>query len=325
METFRRAKPDLPPDPKRSSQADQMPMRGMPFATIRTWGEMIRFSHSVFALPFALIATFMAGKHLDGGLPHIGQIALIVLCMVAARSFAMTFNRIADAKIDAANPRTVGRPLPTGKISAHQAWCFLFVSAFVFGLGCLGFHLAFANPWPLYLAAPTLLFLAAYSYTKRASSLAHFALGTAIGFAPVAGWIAIHPSSLGPPAFLLMAAVIFWIAGFDIIYACQDIEPDRRDGLFSIPASLGIPKALLVSRACHALTVGFLIALGILSNLGWLYWAALVVTALLLAAEQAVVRPNDLSRVNLAFFTINGCISLMLGTATICDVLFISD
>ena len=290
-------------------------------ATVRTWAEMIKFSHSVFALPFALIATFLAGRRLDGGLPTWTQLLLILICMVSARSVAMTFNRIADAALDARNPRTADRPLPASRISRGQAWAFLVSSAITFAAACGGFQVFCGNPWPGLLALPTLGVLAAYSYAKRFTASAHFVLGAVIAFAPLAAWIAIHPASLGWPAVLLGGVVLFWIAGFDIIYACQDIDVDRRDGLHSIPAALGVARSLLISRMCHILAILLLTGLGLTVGLGWLYWAAVGLTALLLAAEQSVVKPDDLSRVNLAFFAINGCISLLLGLATICDIL----
>jgi len=292
-------------------------------ATTRTWGEMIKFSHSVFALPFALVATFLAARGNAGGLPTATQLGLIVLCMVAARSFAMTFNRIADQSIDAGNPRTARRPLVTGDISRGQAWAFLIACAAAFAAGCGGFLVLLDNPWPLYLSLPTLGLLAGYSYMKRVTSLAHFALGAAIAFAPMAAWIAIDPSTLGWPAVLLTGCVVFWIAGFDIIYACQDVEYDRRDALHSVPARLGVARALWVSRACHVVTVALLACFGIVVGLHWLFWSAVGMTAVLLAAEQSVVRAHDLSRVNLAFFTLNGCVSLLLGIATIADVLLL--
>lgn len=292
-----------------------------PFTVIKTWGEMVRFSHSVFALPFALMAAFLAGRRMAHGLPTFGQIGLIVLCMVAARSFAMTFNRIADAALDARNPRTADRPLLTGRITLPQAWGLLASSATVFAAGCWGFLVVYANPWPLSLGLPTLALLAAYSYAKRFTVWTHFALSAAIGFAPVATWIAIHPASLGWQAAILMGVVTSWMGGFDIIYACQDVEVDRRDRLFSLPARWGIARALLISRCCHAATVILLAALGHAAGLGWVYWLAVAVTAVLLAAEQALVSANNLSRVNLAFFTINGCVSLLLGAAAIIDLL----
>ncbi len=289
---------------------------------VQTWGEMVKFSHSVFALPFALVATVMAGRNLPAGHASAGQFALIILCMVAARSFAMTFNRIADADLDARNPRTASRPIPTGRISRRSAWTFLIVFALLFALGCYGFLHYYANRRPLTLSLPTLATLAGYSYAKRFTPLAHFILGMAISFAPVAAWIAIHPASVGSgPPFLLMAAVMSWITGFDIIYACQDIDVDRREQLNSIPAALGIGPALLVSRGCHILCIAMLVGFGLVCHLGWIYWIGLGITAALLAAEQAVVRPNDLSRVNLAFFTLNGCVSLLFAAAAITDIL----
>lgn len=295
-------------------------MVSSPITTIRTWGEMVRFSHSVFALPFALIAAFLAGRGLPGGVPTAGQLLLIVACMVAARSFAMTFNRIADAGIDRRNPRTATRPIQTGRISLRAAWVFTGVAAAAFILACAGFRAWYANTWPLYLSVPTLIFLAFYSYTKRFTEAAHFFLGAAIAFAPTAAWIAIDPASLGLPALLLTGAVLFWIAGFDILYACQDVEVDRREGLFSIPARFGVARALVASRLCHVATVGLLAALGPAAGLGLIYGAGVVVTALLLAAEQSVVKPTDLSRLNLAFFTLNGCVSVLLAAAAIVDV-----
>lgn len=292
-------------------------------ATTRTWGEMIKFSHSLFALPFALIATFLAGRSNPTRLPTPAQLALILVCMIAARSFAMTFNRIADRAIDARNPRTATRPLVTGKITPKQAWAFLVASAALLAAGCAGFLFLCNNPWPLYLCLPTLALLATYSYMKRITTMAHFVLGIAIAFAPTAAWIAISPYTLGLPSLLLTGCVLFWIAGFDIIYACQDFEADRREGLKSVPARLGIANALWVSRACHVLTLALLAAFGMVVGLDWLFWTAAAVTAVLLFAEQSVVRPSDLSRVNLAFFTLNGCVSLVLGLATIADILWL--
>jgi 4-hydroxybenzoate polyprenyltransferase len=290
-------------------------------ATVRIWGEMVKFSHSVFALPFALVGMFAAGRHLPGGVPSAMQIGLILLCMVAARSFAMTFNRIVDADLDARNPRTVARPIPAGHISRKQAWLFTACWAGLFLLACVGFWVFCNNRWPTLLAIPTLTCLAGYSYAKKFTVGAHFVLGAVIACAPTAAWIAIHPESLGLPAILLTAAVMFWIAGFDIIYACQDVEVDRHEGLFSIPSALGIGRALWVSRACHVVTVTILGALGLVLSLGWLYGVAVGITAALLAAEQSVVRPDDLSRVNLAFFTMNGCVSLLFGLLSIVALL----
>ncbi len=295
-----------------------------PLETIQTWGEMIKFAHSVFALPFALIATFLAGRELPGrSLPLPGHVLLIIGCMVSARSVAMTFNRIADREIDARNPRTQDRPLPTVRLSL-RATLFFFGCAMGAFLGCcFGFYWLYENPWPLAGSVPVLLYLCGYSYAKRFTKWSHYWLGSAIALSPVAAWVAIHPPSLGLPALALMGAVTLWIAGFDIIYACQDIEVDRRDGLHSLPARLGPGPALWLARASHVGTVALLLALAWLAPLGGLYLAGVAVVGVLLLVENALVHPNDFSRVNLAFFTINGVVSLLLGVVAVVDAIWI--
>ncbi len=290
-------------------------------SSARTWTEMIKFSHSIFALPFAIMATFLAGRELPEGRPGAFHLALIVVCMVAARSVAMTFNRIVDARIDARNPRTASRPLPAGKLTMMQAWMFLGVFFVTYGVGCFGFYFKFANPWPMLLGGPVLMVLCGYSFAKRFTRWAHFWLGGAIGLSPVAAWIAIHPSSLGLPAILLSVAVMLWIAGFDIIYACQDIDVDRKEGLFSIPSRLGPVIALTITRAAHTVVVVLLVLVGRYAGLGWMYCVGVGIVALLLLIENFSVRPDDFSKVNLAFFTINGVVSLLLATCTVIDVL----
>lgn len=286
--------------------------------SIHTWGTMIKFSHSIFALPFAVLATFLAARPTT---PTLQQLLLIVVCMVAARSAAMTFNRIADAKIDAANPRTANRPIPAGHISPAAAWLFFALASLAFIAGCAGFYFLEQNPWPLILAIPVLLFLMSYSYTKRFTRWSHVVLGLGIAFAPVAAWIAINPATLNATAWCLMAAVTFWIAGFDLIYACQDVAFDRDAKLHSVPSRMGIPTALNLARIFHFLTIVFLIAVGQLANLGTLYFVGVGLVAILLIIENAIVKPNDLSRVNLAFFTINGAVGLLLGILGVCDIL----
>ena len=284
---------------------------------LKTWAEMIKVSHSVFALPFAVLAMFLAARP---ELPSWTQCGLIVLCMVAARSAAMTFNRIVDARLDKANPRTAGRPIPTGRITLLAAWVFFVAACGFFVLGCAGFRWWTGNSWPLMLSLPVIGLLCFYSLAKRFTQLSHVALGLVIALAPVAAWIAIDPTSLGRTAWLLMATVTFWIAGFDIIYACQDIEFDCSAGLFSLPARMGIAPALWTARVFHLGTVAALVAVGLSANLGAFYYTGVGCVGVLLLVENSLVHPNDLSRVNTAFFTINGIVGLVLGGLGVVDI-----
>ncbi len=297
-----------------------------PLASLRRWAEMVKFSHSIFALPFAMMAAFLAARAaFDAGrLPHPrptgGQILLILLCMVAARSAAMTFNRLVDARLDALNPRTATRAIAAGTMSRLQGTLFFLAAGLLFVAGCAGF-LLLANPWPLWLSLPVLAYLCFYSYTKRFTRWSHFVLGTAIALSPPAAWLAIDPASVGLPAVVLMGAVTLWIGGFDIIYACQDIDADRKLGLHSLPSRIGPARALWISRACHLGTVVLLLAMMGVTSLGWIYLAGVLLVALLLLIENLLVRADDFSRVNLAFFTVNGAISVALGLLTIADCL----
>lgn len=283
--------------------------------------EMIKFAHSIFALPFAAIAVLLAGRDLPGGWPRPGQIGLILVCMVAARSVAMTFNRIADADIDARNPRTAGRALPAGRLTRGFAWGFLMAMAGLFLIGCAGFWWFYGNHWPMLLGVPVLLVLCGYSYAKRFTSLSHVWLGLSTGLAPVGAWVAISPGTLGLPAIVLGAVVLSWMVGFDIIYSLQDIEIDRRDGLFSLPARIGPSRALLVSRACHAVVVLLLLWLGLLAGMGLMWTCGVAAVAVLLLVEQSLVSPTDFSRVNVAFFVVNGIVSIVLALAALGDIL----
>ena len=232
-------------------------------SVVHTWGEMIRFSHSLFALPFAVLATFLAARP---QLPQLTQFGLILLAMVGARSAAMTFNRLADARLDAMNPRAAARALPRGRISPRAAWLFFAAACAAFVLACVG-SAGDGNPWPI-LCIPVLLLLCLYSYTKRITRWSHLALGAAIGFSPVAAWIAISPQTLGAPAWLLMVAALFWIGGFDVIYACQDVEFYRRHGVHSLPAKIGIGPAVLT----RAFSCGNIAAWRCrVTAAGWLY------------------------------------------------------
>lgn len=285
------------------------------------WGEMIKFSHSVFALPFAIVATVLAGRRATPPGPGWFEVGLIVLCMVTARSFAMTINRIVDARFDGRNTRTANRPLVTGAISHSAAWSFAVATAILFVAACYGFQAFRANAWPVVLSPIVLAYLAGYSFAKRFTVAAHFWLGFAIASAPAAAWIAVHPPSVGLPALLLVLASGLWIAGFDLIYACQDIDADRRERLHSIPARYGAAAALRLSRACHVATVAALSTLPAYEPMGGLYWAGVALAAGLLAYEQSLVRADDLSRVNLAFFTVNGCVSIGFAGLAVADVL----
>lgn len=286
-------------------------------SSLRTWGEMVKFSHSVFALPFAILATFLAARP---QLPSVSQFVLIVVCMVAARSAAMTFNRLIDAASDAGNPRTAARPLPAGRISTRAAWWFFLSACGCFAAGCAGFWLLHGNPWPLMLCLPVIVFLCSYSYTKYFTRWSHLVLGAAIAFSPVAAWIAVNPATLGWQGWLFMPAVMFWIAGFDLIYACQDVEFDRREGLHSVPARMGVPAALWMARGFHVLAVAVLIIAGRANELGVLYYSGVACVAVLLTVENAIVSPSNLSRVNLAFFTVNGVVGVVLGVLGVLDV-----
>jgi 4-hydroxybenzoate polyprenyltransferase len=284
------------------------------FTLVRRLLELIRFSHTVFALPFALLSGLLGWVYRAkvGMEPawRWSELAGIVLCMVFARSAAMAFNRIADRRLDAENPRTRERHLPAGLLSLAT------VAAFFVGCG-LGFVAAtvlfLPNRWPLYLCVPVLLFVCGYSYAKRFTVLAHFWLGAALMLAPVCVWIALLGFQNVWPSVVLGGAVLFWVAGFDIIYACQDVEADQRLGLFSLPARLGVGRALRVAAVCHLATLVLLFALpAVFPWLGWVYLAGVVGAAILLVYEHVLVRPDDLTRLNQAFFQVNAVISLGL-------------
>ena len=263
--------------------------------------EMIKWEHSVFALPFALTGAMLAA----GGFPPVRQLLWIVVAMVAARSAAMAFNRWADAAIDAANPRTNARALPAGRLTPAFVVGFVAVSSGVFVLAA-----SRLNRLALMLSPVALAVLLLYSYTKRVTRWSHLVLGFALGIAPSAAWIAVR-GFLDPRILLLTAAVMFWVAGFDVLYACQDYEFDRQTGLHSIPRYLGIRGALRVARGFHVVMVGFLIALLIAFGLGKSAVVGVLVVILLLLYEHSLVKVDDLSRLNAAFFTMNGVISVL--------------
>ncbi|MEX2188774.1 MAG: UbiA-like polyprenyltransferase [Pirellulales bacterium] len=292
--------------------------------------DMIRFSHTLFALPFALLAAAMAwaaDARGDPARPFRWQdLVGIVLCMVAARSAAMAINRLADRHIDAGNPRTAGRHLPAGLLTTGSVAIFAAACSAVFVAATLLF---LPNRLPLYLSLPVLAVLALYSYTKRFTSLSHFWLGLSLMLAPVSAWIAIRGEILlaDPadvlPAVVLGGAVLFWVAGFDIIYACQDVDFDRAAGLNSVPARLGVRGALRLAAACHVVMIALLAVLPVAASqisLGWIYSAGVGAVAALLVYEHALVRPDDLSRVNRAFFNVNAVVSLGLLVVGLLDL-----
>ena len=280
--------------------------------------EMIRFSHTLFALPFALLAACLAWRqNLQQEMPfRIRELCGILACMVCARSTAMAFNRLVDRRIDAQNPRTAGRHLPAGILSSASVVAFCLASAAGFVAATLLF---LPNRWPLYLSLPVLAFLCGYSYAKRFTSLCHYWLGAALSLSPVAAWIAIR-GEVGWPAVFLGAAVLFWVGGFDMIYACQDVEFDKERKLFSIPARFGVATALKLALISHVCMLACLAGLWRAAELGWVFPAGVVLVALLLAYEHWLVRPDDLARVNLAFFHVNVVISLGLLVVALADI-----
>jgi 4-hydroxybenzoate polyprenyltransferase len=277
----------------------------------------IKISHTVFAMPWALLATFLAA----GGIPRLLQLLLIVLCMVAARTVAMSSNRLLDAELDARNPRTAGRAIPSGKLSRRLYIAVLAGCGAAFVVACWLFWFIYANVWPIALSLPVLAFLVTYPLLKRFTKLCHYYLGAALALAPVCAWIAIDPKLAASP-FLMAAAVLLWTAGFDIIYACQDYQSDLETGVVSIPAKLGIRGALWIARLTHAASFAAMILLGALSpQLGTLYFIGVACAGVLLIVEHSLVRPHDLSKVGLAFFTMNGIISILIGGLGIADVM----
>lgn len=279
----------------------------------RTVLEMIKIEHTLFALPFALMGMLLAA----GGWPAWRTVAWIVVAMVGARSAAMGFNRLADRWIDARNPRTAQRALPAGQVTP------LFVAIFV--VASLGLLLLAAwrlNPLCLKLYPVAVVILLGYSYCKRFTSLSHLVLGLALAGAPLGAWIAVRGAVEATP-FALAAVVVLWVAGFDILYALQDLEFDRGSDLYSIPARIGVAPSLAVSAVFHVAMLGILALLPRIypAGLGWVYWLGLGGCAAMIAYQHAVVRPGDLSRLNAAFFTANGVLSVWLFAATAIDVL----
>lgn len=278
---------------------------------LRVTLEMIKWEHSIFALPFALCGAMLAA----GGFPPLPQLLWIIVAMIAARSAAMAFNRWADASIDAANPRTSARALPAGHLSPIFVVSFVVVSSAVFILAA-----SRLNRLTLELSPVALAVLLLYSYTKRVTRWSHLVLGFALGMAPAAAWIAVR-GSLDPRILLLTAAVTFWVGGFDVLYACQDFDFDRESGLHSIPRYVGIAPALWIARGFHLIMVSLLIGFVIAFSLGKLADVGIAAVILLLVYEHSLVKPNDLSKLNAAFFTMNGVLSVMFFVFVAADLL----
>ncbi|HEY6253485.1 MAG TPA: UbiA-like polyprenyltransferase [Candidatus Angelobacter sp.] len=272
---------------------------------------MIKWEHSVFALPFALCGAMLAA----GGVPAVAKLGWILLCMVSARSSAMAFNRLADAQIDAANPRTATRAIPAGTLSQKFVMLFVIVSCAIFV-----FASAQLNRLTLYLSPAALAVVLLYSFTKRFTRWSHLLLGFALGVAPAAAWIAVR-GSLDPRILILTAAVTFWVGGFDVLYACQDIDFDRKYGLNSLPQAYGVRPALLLSRVFHLFMLALLILLVVIFGLGKIAMVGVAAVALLLGYEHSLVSAKNLSKLNAAFFTMNGVIAVVFFMFVAADIL----
>jgi 4-hydroxybenzoate polyprenyltransferase len=272
-------------------------------SNIRTTLEMIKIEHTLFALPFALLGAVLAA----GGLPSLSQLLWIAVAMVGARSTAMAFNRVADRHYDARNPRTQMRAIPAGELSVVFVLIFTIV-----GAGMFLFAAAMLNRLTLILSPIALASIMLYSYTKRWTTLSHIVLGWCLAIAPTGAWIAVRGALDSPAPLLLSLVVMLWTAGFDVLYACQDYDFDRREGLYSIPARFGIARALWISRGLHAGAFAALVLLYFVTNLGLLAIAGVITTGALLVYQHTLVRANDLSKLNAAFFTTNAFVSVIL-------------
>jgi len=279
--------------------------------TARRFVSLVKFEHTVFALPFAFVGAILAA----GGVPSAQTLGWVTLAMVGARSLAMALNRLIDAEIDARNPRTAAREIPSGLLSRAQVIGFCVLSLAVFLIAAWQLDPIVRWLWPI----PVLAFVI-YPYTKRFTWLCHLVLGLSTGLAPLGAWLAVSGDA-DPAPFMLWAAVALWIGGFDVIYATTDVDFDRREGLKSLPARFGIAPALMVTRVAHLLAVCLLIAVGVTLGLGPLYYLGLAVVAALLGYENSIVHPDDLSRVNVAFFTLNGVISVVFLAGVLADAL----
>ncbi|GMV24910.1 MAG: 4-hydroxybenzoate octaprenyltransferase [Phycisphaerae bacterium] len=291
---------------------------------LRAVASDIKLAHSVFALPFAVLGAFLA-RQVDAPWSWFaGQMALVIVCMVSARTWAMVVNRIADRRLDAQNPRTSRRAFASGRVTIAFGWAALAACAGIFFAGAAGFWLFYGNAWPVILAAPVLGVLALYSFTKRFTWLCHLFLGLSLSLSPIAAAIAVDPASLfaTPALWWICGMVIAWVAGFDIIYALQDVDVDRAAALWSVPSRLGVPAAIRICRGLHAIAAACLVMAWMNDGrLGWLFGGAVIVVGLLLIVEHAVLAVRGKAGLEMAFFTINGIVSCVLGAAGCIDTI----
>jgi len=293
-------------------------------AAARLAAADIKLAHSVFALPFAVLGALLARPEAMTWPVFAGVLALVVVCMVCARTWAMMVNRLADRRIDAANARTARRALASGRLTIGSAALFTAGAAACFIAACAAFGVLNANWWPLILSVPVLGWIALYSFTKRFTALCHVFLGSALAISPIAAAIAVDPGALGrtPALGFLAGMVLFWVSGFDVIYALQDVAFDRATGLFSVPSRLGVARAIWLSRAMHAVAFGLLVgAWAVEPRFGAMFGAAVVAVAGLLIAEHAVLAKRGEDGLDMAFFTLNGIVSCVLGAAGVLDLL----
>lgn len=276
--------------------------------------DMIKFEHTIFALPFAFMGALLGSITIHGQFPSWAEIGWVLLAMFGARSAAMGLNRVIDKTFDKNNPRTAMRAIPAGLISAKEAWLFIVISFILLFLAA-----SQLDPLAIKLFPIAVFFLVFYSYTKRFTWLCHLFLGLTIGLAPLGGWVAIT-GEISAPALILYVSIVFWIAGFDIIYACQDVEFDRQAGLHSIPVRFGLKGGLLLSRLFHLITAIGLFGLAWMTDLGWWYVAGTLIAGAILLYEHILVKPDDLSKVNVAFFTMNGTLSVVVFVFTLIDL-----
>ncbi len=292
------------------SQRNGRPVKKSLAEKIHVFLEMIKFQHTIFALPFAFVGAFLAA----GGMPSAATCFWILLAMAGARTVAMGVNRIVDLRFDSENPRTKDRPLVTGLIKKTEAWIMVAAAAVTYFIASYNL-----TPLAFKLSPVILAILVFYSYTKRFTFLCHLFLGLGIGIAPTAGWIAVR-DSIGIVPILMSLGVMFWIAGFDVLYACQDAEFDSRRGLHSIPASVGVPRAFFISGVFHLIAFSAFMAAGFAAGLNWIYFLGMAATFVLLILQRRIVTPHDLSRMNIAFFRLNAAISIILFVSTSCSI-----